>query len=89
MGADGIFQLKQPPFLPNRSPAQIDRGLNAHILYLTDIHNFLNIHPHKLMFLVLHPQPQGTDFSRRAAHGDHVYGTYLLLHTFHHLFFLL
>ena len=89
MGSNGIFQLKQPSLLPDGGPAEIDRSFNAHILHLTNIHNFLDIHPHELMRLIFHPQPQGADFSRRAAHGDHVHRAHILLHTFHHLLFLL
>ena len=80
MGADGIFQLKEPFPVPDEGPAEEHMGLDAHVLDLLDADDLLDVDAQKLVLLVLQPQPQGTDVAVGAAYGYHVYRPVLHLH---------
>ena len=83
MGSDGIFQFKQPLFLPNRSPAQKDFRFNACKLNFPAADNLINIHTQKGMVLRLHSQAQRLDIPIGAAHGYYIYRRIALFHTAH------
>ena len=89
MGADGVLQFKEPLFLPDRGPAEIDRGFNAHILDLLDAENLLDVDPEQLVLFILQPKPQRPDFPGSTAHGYHIHRDYLLLHDLTALLFIL
>ena len=80
MGADGVFQLKEPLFLPDCGPAEKNLGLDAHILHLLDADDLVNVDAQQLVLLVLHPQPQRTDIAAGRADRDHIYGTLVAFH---------
>ena len=82
MGPDGIFQFEQPLFLPDSSPAQINRRFDAHVLDLFPADDLLNIDPEQLVLFVLKPDPQWPDLPGSTAHGYHIHGINLLLHIF-------
>ena len=73
MGANGIFQLKQP-LLPCHSRfAQKDLSFNTNELNRAYADNLINIYPEQLMLSVFHTQPQGPDIAIGAAYGNYIY----------------
>jgi hypothetical protein len=85
MGADGVFQFKQPLFPLHSGPAQKYLRLNAHKLNGFHADNLINIDAQNAMVPILHSQPQGADLPGSAADRYHVYGTNFLLHRDHRL----
>jgi hypothetical protein len=80
VATDGILEFKKPTPLPYRSATQKDLRLDTHILDLAAADNLVNIHPQKLMMLVLHPKAKRTDVPVGTADRDHIYRKYILLH---------
>ena len=73
MGADSIFQFKQPLLPPDSGTAQKHMGFDAYILDEPGTDHFVDINTQKLMGFIFHTKPQGSDISIGTADGDHIH----------------
>jgi len=55
MGPDGVLQFKEPLLFPDGRPAQVNRGLNAHILDFLPADDLLDVDPEQLVLFILQP----------------------------------
>jgi hypothetical protein len=86
MGADGVFQFKQPLFPIHRGTAEEDLGFDPHKTDGFHTDDLVNVDAQDAVSLILHSKPQRTDLPGSAADRDHIDRADLIFHRGHLLF---